>query len=154
MVSVYRELTDRLALMGNVNWQNWSQFGLLGISVNSANPKSLTTQLNYDDTWGIAAGGQFKATPELMLSAGFAFDSAMVSDSNRTVSAPIGSQYRYGAGVQYRWNEHITTGFSYEFMWQGSLPLSQTRGLTNTTLSGEFTNTLINFFAVSLGYGF
>jgi long-chain fatty acid transport protein len=154
MVSVYREVTDRLALMGNVNWQNWTQFGLVGIAVNSANPKSLTTDFSYEDTWGIAAGGQFKVTPELMLSAGFAFDSSMVSDSDRTVSAPVGDQYRYAAGAQYRWNEHLTTGFSYELMWQGSLPLSQTRGLTNTTTSGEFTNTLINFFAVSLGYGF
>jgi long-chain fatty acid transport protein len=90
----------------------------------------------------------------LLVSGGFAYDSSMVTDSTRTVSAPVGSMYRYGAGAQYRWSEHWTTGFSYEFMWEGSLPLSQSRGLTGTTLSGEFTNTLINFFAVNVIYVF
>ena len=34
----------------------------------------------------------------------------------------------------------------------GSLPLSQSRGLTNTTTSGEFTNVLVNFFGLNLVY--
>jgi long-chain fatty acid transport protein len=154
MVSVYREVTDRLALLGNVNWQDWSQFGEVGISVNTANPSSLTQNFNYQDTWQIAAGAQYKVTPQWLLSAGFAFDSSMVTDSTRTVSAPIGAQYRYGAGTQYKWNEHLTTGFSYELMWQGDLPLTQTKGSGRDVLSGEFTNTLINFFAVNLVYVF
>jgi long-chain fatty acid transport protein len=154
MLGVYREITDRLALLASTNWQNWSQFGLVGISINTANPKNLTTNFQYEDTWQIAAGAQFKVSPKLLMSAGFAYDSDMVNDSTRTVSAPVGSMYRYGAGAQYQWNEHWTTSFSYEFMWEGSLPLSQSRGLTGTTLSGEFTNALINFFAVSVAYVF
>ena len=51
MISIYREVTERIALLGNVNWQNWSQFGEVGMSVNSTNPTSLTTQLEYKDTW-------------------------------------------------------------------------------------------------------
>jgi long-chain fatty acid transport protein len=154
MVGVYRDITERLALLASANWQDWSQFGLVSIAINSANPKSLTSNLQYQDTWQIAAGAQYKLTPELKLSAGFAYDSSMVTDSTRSVTAPIGAMYRFGAGAQYRWNEHLTTGFSYEFMWEGSLPLSQTRGLTRTTTSGEFTNTLVNFFAVNFTYVF
>jgi long-chain fatty acid transport protein len=153
-VSVYRELTDRVALLGSANWQNWSQFGLVGISIDSADPKSLTTNLQYQDTWQIAAGAQYKVSPELLFSAGFAYDSSMVSDSTRTVTAPVGAMYRYGAGAQYQWTEHLATGLSYEFMWEGKLSLSQSRGLTNTTTSGQFTNTLINFFSLNLIYAF
>ena len=68
------------------------------------------------------------------------------TDSTRTVSAPVGSMYRYAAGAQYHWNEHLTTGFSYEFLWEGSLPLEQFRR-TGTTLSGQFTNTLVSFYS-------
>jgi long-subunit fatty acid transport protein len=77
----------------------------------------------------------------------------MVSDGDRTVSAPVGAMYRYAAGAQYRWSEHVTTGLAYEFMWEGKLPLEQSRR-TGTTLSGQFTNTLINFFALNLKYVF
>jgi long-chain fatty acid transport protein len=153
MVGVYREVTDRLALLGSTNWQNWSQFGMVGIGINSANPKSLTENLNYQDTWNIAGGAQYKVSPEFLLSAGFAYDSSMVSDGDRTVSAPVGAQYRYAAGAQYRWSEHLTTGFAYEFMWEGKMPLEQSRA-TGTTVSGQFTNTLINFFAVNVAYVF
>ncbi|MGO9062057.1 MAG: OmpP1/FadL family transporter [Candidatus Binataceae bacterium] len=153
MVSVYREVTDRLALLGNVNWQNWSHFGLVGISVNSTNPTNLTQNLNYQDTWGIAGGMQYKVSPEFLISAGFAYDSSMVSDGSRTVSAPVGAQYRYAAGAQYRWNEHLTTGLAYEFMWEGKMPLEQSRQ-TGATLSGQFTNTLINFFSLNAAYVF
>jgi hypothetical protein len=31
-----------MSLLGNVNRQNWSQFGMVGIALNSANPRSLT----------------------------------------------------------------------------------------------------------------
>jgi len=152
-VSFYRELSERFALLGSVNWQNWSQFGLVGISINSVNPRSLTQNLNYDDTWQIAAGLQYKVSPELMLSAGFAYDSSMVSDGDRTVSAPVAAQYRYAGGVQYQWTEHLRTGLAYEFMWQGKMPLEQSRR-TGAALSGQFTNTLINFFSLSLIYVF
>jgi len=154
MVSVYREVTDRLALLGNVNWQNWSQFGQVGIGINSADPKSLTQNLNYQDTWQIAVGAQFKLSPQWLLSAGYAFDSSMVSNSNRTVSAPVGAQNRFGTGAQYKWNEHLATGFSYEFLWEGDMPLSQTKDNGRTVLSGEFTNTFINFFAFNVVYVF
>jgi len=154
MVSVYREVTDRLAVLGNVNWQNWSQFGLVGISVNTTNPRSLTQNLQYEDTWQIAAGLQYKVSPELLFSAGIAYDSPMVSDANRTVSAPVRAQYRYAGGAQYRWNEHLTTGLSYEFEWWGKLPLTQSRNSGRDVLSGQFTNTLINFFALNVAYVF
>ncbi len=149
MVSFYREVTEHLALLGSANWQNWSQFGLVGISVASSDPKALTQDLQYQDTWQIAAGAQYRVSPELLLSGGFAYDSSMVSDSQRTVSAPVGAMYRYGAGAQYQWNEHLTTGLSYELMWEGKLPLAQSK---DTVISGQFTNTLINFFSLDLVY--
>jgi long-subunit fatty acid transport protein len=77
----------------------------------------------------------------------------MVSDSTRTVSAPVGAMFRYAAGAQYQWNEHLTTGLSYELLWEGKLSLSQSR-LLPTTVAGQFANTLINFFAHNLGYRF
>lgn len=153
MISFYREVTDRMALLGSVNWQNWSQFGLVGISVNSANPTSLTQNLNYDDTWQIAGGMQYKVSAEFLLSAGFAYDSSMVSDGDRTVSAPVASQYRYAFGGVYQWNEHLRTGLAYEFMWEGKMPLEQARR-TGTALSGQFTQTLINFFSINVAYVF
>ncbi len=35
MASVYHEFTDRLAIMGNVGWQDWSNFGNIDVSIDS-----------------------------------------------------------------------------------------------------------------------
>lgn len=154
MVSFYRQVTDRMALLGSANWQNWGQFGEVGIAVSSTNPKTLTTNLEYKDTWQLAVGTQYKISPELLFSAGFAYDSSMVNDATRTVTAPVGTMYRYGTGVKYQWTERLATGLSYEFMWEGKLPLHQFKGAIPTTTSGQFTNTLVNFFSLNLIYTF
>src|SRR3954451_3181082 len=59
MASVYHEVTDRLAVMANVDWQDWSQFGEVEVHANSAN-QHRTENLDYDDTWGFALGAQYK----------------------------------------------------------------------------------------------
>jgi long-chain fatty acid transport protein len=59
MGDVYQKITERMALLGSVGWQNWSQFGLVDISIDSANPKSLTKSLHFQDTFHVAAGTQY-----------------------------------------------------------------------------------------------
>ena len=47
-VGAYHSLTDKLALVGTVNWQNWSRFGQPEISVSDSN--TVTDDLGYKDT--------------------------------------------------------------------------------------------------------
>lgn len=56
MASVFHQLDDRWALLGSVGWQQWSKFGTAEVSVDSRNPVSLTTDLDYQDTWHVAGG--------------------------------------------------------------------------------------------------
>ena len=102
MLSGYHELNAKWALMADVGWQNWSQFGEVDVGVDSANPSSLTKNLNYQDTWHGAIGAQYRASEQWLLSAGFAYDSSAVSDANRTLSLPMGQAYRLGLGAHGR----------------------------------------------------
>lgn len=154
MIDLYQKLTERIALLGSVGWQNWSQFGLVDISVDSANPKSLTKNLHFQDTFHIAAGTQYKLMRQWMLSCGFAFDNSPVATPMRTVSLPLGDQYRFGAGVQYAWSRKITLGFADEFMYTGEMPVYQSAGPVLGTVAGQFTNTFINFFSLNMAYRF
>ena len=72
----------------------------------------------------------------------------------RTVSLPVGDEYRFGAGVQYAWNKKITLGFAEEFLYTGELPVYQNGGPVLGTVSGQFTNTFINFFTLNMIYKF
>ncbi len=48
MVSGYQQITDKLAIMGNFGWQDWSQFGNVDISL-SVNPE--TTRSFNNQPW-------------------------------------------------------------------------------------------------------
>ena len=96
MGDVYQKITERWALLGSVGWQNWSQFGLVDISINTKNPVSLSKNLHFQDTFHIAAGSQYRLTPQWMLSCGFAFDNSAVGTPMRTVSLPVGDHIVLG----------------------------------------------------------
>jgi len=61
MGSVYTEIDDRWALLGNVGWQDWSEFGEVELGIdNTQDPVSLTNPLSFDDTWHVAVGAQYR----------------------------------------------------------------------------------------------
>jgi long-chain fatty acid transport protein len=149
LFSAFHQINDRVAVMADAGWQNWSAFGNPEIGINSNNPRSITANLKYQDTFHLALGTQYHPVPKWMLSAGFAFDNSMVSAPARSVAAPIGNQWRYGAGAQYALNEAMTLGFAYEFLWGGNLGLNQTAGPVRGTVAGQFPSVNINFFSIN-----
>lgn len=45
-----------VAVLGSVGWQQRAKFGLVQLGVdNTINPTNITTDLDFDDTWHVAA---------------------------------------------------------------------------------------------------
>lgn len=152
IVSAYHELTDRLAIMGDFGWENWSEFGKVDVSVSST---SLTTNVPYQDTYHVGAGGRYRLNPAWLLNAGFAYDTSMVKDADRTVSLPLGETYKFGLGAQWQATEKYDVGFNYEFTWGGDLSVTQAAILPGPVASrgsvvGTFKDVKLHFFAVNL----
>jgi long-chain fatty acid transport protein len=154
MADIYQKVTERVALLGSVGWQNWTQFGLVDISIDTSNPKSLSKNLHFQDTFHLAAGTQYQLMPQWMLSCGFAFDNSAVGNPMRTVNLPVGDQYRFGAGVQYAWNKRITLGFADEVLYSGEMSVHQSESPVLGTVAGQFTNAFLNFFSLNMVYRF
>ncbi len=140
-------------LLANGGWQNWNQFGYVEVGVDSATPISLTKELNYQDTWHAAVGGQYRVSESWLLSAGFAYDSSAVSDANRTVALPMSETYRLGVGAQWQVSRAISLGVAYEFAWIGDMPVSQA-SLYRGRLSGTYDDARLSFFTANLTWRF
>ncbi len=153
MVSLYHELSAKWAVLANGGWQNWNQFGYVEVGVDSATPISLTKELNYQDTWHAAVGGQYRVSESWLLSAGFAYDSSAVSDANRTVALPMSETYRLGVGAQWQVSRAISLGVAYEFAWIGDMPVSQA-SLYRGRLSGTYDDARLSFFTANLTWRF
>jgi long-chain fatty acid transport protein len=155
MASFYHELAEQWAIMGNVGWQNWKRFGKVDVTVKTdTTTTQLTDDRDYKDTWHVALGAQFRATPDWELSAGLAYDGSPVDDQDRTIDFAVGETYRLGVGAQ-RWvGDSIRLGGAYELGWSGDLPMDQYLGTGVYRVSGESSKTALHFFALSLEWNF
>ena len=153
MFSAYHELTGAWAIMGDVGWQDWSRFGKVDVTVSTANPTSLTFNRNYQDTWHVGVGTQYRLNPEWVVSTGFGYDSSMVKDKHRTLDLPVGETYKFGLGALWQTTPTLNLGFSYELAWAGDMPVDQNRGALSGRVAGDFKNTALHFFAVTMTWG-
>jgi long-chain fatty acid transport protein len=153
MFSVYRELNDRLALMANLGWQDWSEFGKVEVSVSNTRV-DLTTDLDYDDTWHIAFGAQYRLSEPWLLTAGIAYDSAMFDEEDLTPALPVGETWRFGFGTLYDWSKSLTLGAAYALGWGGDLDMDVERGPLAGRVSGTYKNTAIHVVALNVQWRF
>jgi long-chain fatty acid transport protein len=150
MFSAYHKITDQLALLGNVGWQEWSSFGETSISLKSETSTGLTQDRKFDDTLHFALGLQYQIDTPWLLSVGIAYDESPVSDSDRTPDMPLDRQWRYATGVQYDLSDDITVGCAYEFLDAGDAEINQNRGALAGALAGDYSSNYIHFFNVNL----
>jgi long-chain fatty acid transport protein len=154
MFSGYHKLTDRLALLGNLGWQEWSSFGESTVNLSSTSTTDLTLDRNFDDTWHFAVGFQYEIDDPWLLSVGIAYDESPVSAIDRTPDMPLDRQWRYATGIQYDLSEDMTLGCAYEFLDAGDADINQNRGPLAGDLSGDYSANYIHFFNVNMAYRF
>lgn len=154
MFSVFHQVTSRFALLGNLSWQDWSEFGQVNVAVRSEDTASLTIKKNYKDTWHTALGAQYRAVDPLLLSAGFAYDSSIMDDDERTPNLPLGDSWRFGLGARYDWSQNLALSGAYELLWMGDLDMDVNRGPLAGRVSGSYARAAMHFLNVNLNWKF
>ncbi|MFZ0256348.1 MAG: outer membrane protein transport protein [Gammaproteobacteria bacterium] len=122
MGSVFAQVNDRWALLASVGWQQWSKFGQVQLGVdNTTNPTSVTTSLDFKDTWHGALGAQYRLSELWLLNFGLAYDSGFQSGSNASPLLPANSAWRFGLGGQHQLSKTSYWGLAAEYLYGGSL---------------------------------
>jgi long-chain fatty acid transport protein len=155
MLSGYHQFTGKLALMANIGWQEWSEFGKSDITVRSTTTTKFTQDRDWDDAWHFALGAQYRIADPWLLSVGFAYDTDPVDDAeNNTPDLALDRQIRYAAGLQYDWSTDITVGVAYEFLDLGDANVNLKGGPLQGDLKGDYDPNHIHFIAVNLIWKF
>lgn len=152
-VGAYQAVTDKLALVGTVNWQNWSRFGQPEISVADGN--TVTDDLGYKDTYHAGIGVYYRVAEPWLLMAGFGYDTSPTSSSSeRSPVLPLGSAFRYAAGVQYDWSKDLSVGVAYTLIDGGKAKVNQSGGALKGNLEGDYDPNYVHAFNVNFVYKF
>ena len=154
-VGVYQQLTDRLAVMANLGWQEWSQFGNITADLSSTSTSgSKTVDAGFDNTWHGSVGVHYRVAEPWLVQLGFAYDSSPVKEEHRSVAMPLDRQYRYATGVDYTLNKDVTLGCDYTFIDAGKSKINQNRGPLAGHIVGQYDTNYINALGLRMNWKF
>jgi long-chain fatty acid transport protein len=145
IISLLQAVTNKFNLLGEIGWANWSSMQASDLIVDGY---SVTTTLNWHDTYRAGIGGQYKVTPALMLQTGVSYDSSPTDASYRTPNLPMDRQIRAALGVVYAVIPAVHLGVSYEYMNFGNADIDNTSSVG--TLQGSYSNNYANVLQVSV----
>lgn len=118
--SVAHKVNDRVELLGDVTWTEWSkinQVPLIRTSGAGAGSTLDTLVFNFDDTWRASFGVNYRYNSPWTLKAGVAYDQAPVpSAQDRTVRLPDNDRYWLSLGATYRMSQASRFDFGYTYV--------------------------------------
>ena len=155
--SLQQKLAPGTTLYANLNWQDWSDFGLIGIVIDNPQQTSATVNRNYEDTWHGALGLRHQFGSGRLqgwaLSAGVAYDSSMVKDRFRTADVVVDEQWRLGLGARKELCPGLRLDIGYTLVWMGDTPIDQSgRPPFTPRLQGSYDDYSLNFFGASFQF--
>lgn len=147
MLSLVHDLNKQWSVMGDLGWQDWSQFGSPQISVVG---QDLDKTNRLKDTWHTALGVQYRPTEQWRVNAGVAFDSSIYeSQSDVALSLPTGDEWRFATGAQYQVTPQSNVGFAVSY-----LHMQSSRVQSRELLKGSYDNPYLWFASVNYSYQF
>ena len=118
-VAVAHRINNQLELLGDFTWWHWSKIKSIPI-VRTDGPISgatlSTLNFNFDDSYRLSVGANYKLSQPWTLKAGLAYDQTPVPDAaSRTVRLPDSDRYWLSLGAKYQASpkDAIDVGYSY-----------------------------------------
>lgn len=143
--SVSYQLDPQWTLLGSLGWQDWSDFGKVGVEVDTdLGSTSRTAQRQYKDTWHASIGAQHQINPKLRWNVGLGYDSSAVDDKDRTVDNPMNEAWRLATGVSYALQDDVDVHMSYTLIYLGDMDVQQTKARSGGSVSGEYKNAALH----------
>ena len=98
-IGIHQVITERLAVMAEAAWTEWSGFKELRVEFdNPAQPDSVTEH-KWQDSWFLALGATYRPRENLTLRAGVAYDQTPVREAYSTPRIPDGDRTWLSLGV-------------------------------------------------------
>lgn len=152
-VGFAHDVTPALTVMAEYNWYGWSSFK--EIRVKQAGQGDQVVTQDYQDTFSLAVGAQYKLNDEWTVRSGFQYDETPTVDGFRSTRTPDGDRYWLSAGLSYDVSDNFTVDVAYThvFIADADINTSRTTGVvtTNTRASAEGS---VDIFAAALRYKF
>lgn len=147
MLSLVHDFNQQWSVMGDLGWQDWSQFGSPQITVSG---QDISKSNRLKDSWHTALGVQYRPTEQWRLNAGVAFDSSIYeTQSDVALTLPTGDEWRFATGAQYQVTPQSNIGFAVSYLHMQSSHVQ-----SPAIYKGSYDNPYLWFASVNYSYQF
>lgn len=143
-LGIRHQFDPRWAVMGTVEWTNWSRIGTVNINqLNGGLARIGTTPvavpLQYDDGWFFSAGTEYRWTDRLTVRGGIGYELTPISDRVRTPRLPDNDKFWASVGLSWKIAPfaHIDLAYTHLFVKDTNVNISAASG--NPSFNGSIT---------------
>jgi long-chain fatty acid transport protein len=156
--SAAHRVNDRLELLADVTWTEWSRISSLPLIRTSGPLNGQTADtlvFNFDDTWRVSVGANYKWSGPWTFRAGVAYDQSPVPNAEtRSVRLPDNDRYWLSLGATYQTSRSSRFDFGYTFIKIKDADINNdqrtaNRGLVNGTYEAN-----VNILSVQYQHSF
>lgn len=141
-LSGFHSLNDKVDLLASARWTKWSRFDELRIIFDNGLPDAVTPE-NWDDTWTLSLGANYKLSDLWTLRFGYSHDQSPVPDEFRTVRIPDSDRDWFTLGASYSPSQSMTVDFGFAYLTGDDAPISDTTAIAGPpTAPSIVTNSL------------
>lgn len=144
-IGVYQEITPQWAVMGELQWTDWSDFDSLRIQFDDSTPDSVTEEA-WNDTMFVAVGATYRPRDDLALRLGVAYDESPIPDATRTPRIPGSDRTWLSLGAEWTPMSFLTLNAAYTHIFVKdstvSLDRSDPGNAARGDLDGRYENSI------------
>ena len=125
-IGIHHQVNERLALMGEFEWANWSEFDEIRVDVPALAPNNNIGKVtNYKDSIFVSVGAEYKYSDDWTFRGGVAYDQTPTQMNGRSIRIPDGDRIWASLGVSYQVNDamRIDAGYSAIFFMDTDVTL-------------------------------
>ncbi|HCZ17409.1 MAG TPA: long-chain fatty acid transporter, partial [Candidatus Accumulibacter sp.] len=135
ILSVSQQLSDRWEMLGDVSWTGWSSIQDVDIMRTSGVLSGSAAQIlhaDFDDTWRVALGANYKYTDAIKFMFGIAYDQTPVKNaSTRLTSLPDNDRTWFTVGTQWKPAKEQTLELGLAYLYIPKTNINQNESSVN-----------------------
>ena len=161
--AIAHQVNPRWELLGDITYTRWSKIKSVPVvattsSVLRAQGQTLDTfNLQFDDTFRIGVGVNYRLRDDFTLKVGVAYDETPVPDAFRTTFLPDQDRTWLAVGGKYRMSKQAVLDFGYAHLFMRDASINQQRGVGTLGAQGSVVGNYeadVNILSVQLTYSF
>lgn len=137
-VGLKQQLTPKLDLLLEGQWQQWSSFDTIVLDISNFSQPIPETQ-NYKNAFFFAGGLEWQTTDQLTLRTGVAWDQTPTRDEDRTLRVPDEDRIWLSAGATFKLTDSMSIDAAYSYLRTIEDPVVEdVDPVTGTSFTAEY----------------